>query len=195
VLSKDPESHKRRFRALDKAVSIDWGWAGQTALCYVIRLGEALAVYDWEIFSHERFQVIREHVMRRCFNERIETILADSANPSDNEELAEMCSRESIRRDLRWNPRVLPVVFSRWKTYAIGEVRRRLEKGLLKFLTEFGWSPVVEHDRAMAYLRQYHTNRFGEIVKEDDHVCDALAMICVGFATSFRAATTFIGKR
>jgi len=194
-LSKDPKSHSRRFRLLDKALAIDWGWAGQCALCYVMRLREHLVVFDWEIFSHERFQLIREHAMKRCFDERIETVLADAANPSDNEELAEMCSRESIRRHLEWNPRVLPVVHSKWKLYAVGEVRRRLEKGLVKFLKGFGGQPVVEHERAMRYLREFHTDRFGQIVKEDDHIPDALAMACVGFATSFRAATTFISRR
>jgi len=194
-LSKRPEEHRRRFLALDKAIAIDWGYASQCAICYVLRLRDALLVFDWELFDHERFQVIRNHVLKRCFNERIETVLADSANPSDNEELAEMFSLESIRRRLDWNPRVLPVVFSRWKAYAVGETRRRLEKELLKFATEFGGAPVVEHERAMRYLREYHTDRFGQFVKEDDHVPDALAMACVGFATSFRAATTFIGRR
>jgi len=45
-LSKDPKSHSRRFRLLDKALAIDWGWAGQCALCYVMRLREHLVVFD-----------------------------------------------------------------------------------------------------------------------------------------------------
>jgi len=194
-LSKNDEQHRRRFKLLDKAAAIDWGWSGQCAICYAMRLRDALVVYDWEFFTHERFQVIREHLMRRCFNERIETVLADAANPSDNEELHEMFSKHAHERRLEWSPRVLPVAFGKWKDYAVGELRRRLEQEKIKFLEGFGGIQVVEHERAMDYLRRLHRDGTGKIVKADDHGPDACAMICVGFATSFRAATQFIGGR
>jgi hypothetical protein len=195
ALSKEPEQHRRRFMAVDKFVGIDWGFAGECAIVYLIRLRDTLIAYRWEFFTRERFQVIREHVLARCFEERVEVILADSANPSDNEELAEMSSKLATERKLDWNPKVLPVVFSKWKAYGIGEVRRRLEQGLLKFATVFGSETVVAHDRALAYLKGYHTDKNGIPVKVDDHGPDALLCAVIGSATSFRAATSFVGSK
>lgn len=194
-LSVDETQHARRFQAVEKAVGIDWGFAGECAICHVLRLKDSLLVYDWAFFTRERFQVIREHLVDVCFRDRVESVFADSANPSDNEELAEMFSRHALARKVDWNPRVYPVVFSKWKTYGIGEVRRRLEQRQLKFLRGFGGQPVAAHERAMRYLKAYHTDKDGKPVKQDDHACDALLCASVGFAQSFKAATRFVGSR
>jgi len=194
-LSKKPEEHRRRFLALDKYVGCDFGFSGQTALCYVIRLGDALLVYDWEFFHREKFQTIREHVLRRMFDERIETFLGDSASPNELEELAEMCSNHATEKKLDWNPRVLPVAFSKWKMYLIGDVRRRLETKLLAFATQFGGIDVKAHATAMKYLRDYHTDEKGSIVKVMDHGPDALICAIAGTTTSFRAQTQYVGGR
>jgi len=194
-LSKKPEEHRRRFLALDKYASVDWGFGGATAICYSIRLQDVLVVFRWDYFHRERFQVIREHLLRLCFEEHIETILVDSANPSDNEELAEMSSEHATNNKLEWNPRVLPVVFSRFKDYGIGEVNRRLEKGLLKFCTAFGGAPVEFHDKAMKYLKMYRRDESGKPIKVDDHVPDALMMNCLGLSISFRSKTAFVGGK
>lgn len=194
-LSKDPASHRRRFLALDKVVGCDFGFSGQTALCYALRLGDAMVVYDWEFFTREHFQKIREHVLARMFEDRIETFLGDSASPNELEELAEMASLHATEKQLDWNPRVLPVVFSKWKMYLIGDVRRRLETGLLKFATEFGGTKVNAHDAALRYLLDYHTDQKGNIVKVMDHGPDSLICAVAGWTTSFRAATTFVGAK
>jgi len=194
-LSQNHEQHRRRFLALEKAIGIDWGFAGECAICYVLRLKDSLLVYDWEFFTRERFQVIREHVLQRCFSEKIETVLADSANPSDNEELAEMFSKHANERGVDWNPRVLPVVFSKWKAYGVGEVRRRLEQQQLYFASGFGGELVVAHERAMRYLKAYKADEYGRPIKVDDHGPDALLCACIGFATSFRSTTSFVGVR
>lgn len=195
ALSKDPATHRRRFMQVQKVASVDWGYAGATAICYSILLRDTVVVYSWDYFSREQFQKIREHLLKRCFEEHIEIVSVDSANPSDNEHLAEMSSEQATARGLDWNPKVLPVVFSRFKEYGIGEVRRRLEQGLLKFCADFGGQPVVGHDMALRFLKSYHTDKLGKPVKVDDHVPDALLMNCIVHATSFRAATHFIGGK
>ncbi len=190
ALSKDPERHRERFKKLDKYASVDWGFAGATAIVYAIRLRDALLVYRSEYFTRERFQLIREHLVERCISERIETLFADSASPSDNEELAEMFSRAAHEKRLSWNTRVLPVVFSKFKMYGIGEVRRRLEQKLLGFASSFGDQVNEEHARTMKHMRAYHVDKTtNKPAKVDDHVVDAVIALCVGLSTSFRAQT------
>lgn len=185
-LAKKPEDHARRFQLLDKAVGIDWGFAGECAVVYLARLQDTLLVYRWEFFTRERFGLIREHVLTKCFDEHVESIFADSANPSDNEETQNLGTSMAERKHLDWSPRVVPVVFSKWKQYGIGEVRRRLEKKMLHFAPDFGGEKDAQFDRAMRYMKAYHTDDRGKPVKADDHGPDALLCAVVGFAPSFR---------
>lgn len=194
-LSKDPDSHRRRFMALEKFCGVDWGFSGATAICYAIRLGDALVVYRWELFTREKFQSIREHLLKACFEERIETVLADGASPNENESLAEMFSELATERKIDWNPRVLPVSFSRFKDYGIGQVLMMLEKDRLKFATVFGGVPVEMHDKAMRLLKAYHRDASGKPAKIDDHVADCLLCCCLGVSISFRAQTQFVGGK
>lgn len=188
ALAKKAEDHARRFLLLEKAIGLDWGFAGECAVVYVVRLADALVTYRWEFFTRERFGLIRQHVLDYCFRERIESIFADSANPSDNEELQNLGSEIAESNGHDWSPRVVPVVFSKWKDYGIGEVRRRLEKGQLKFAPDFGGGARdPSFDRAMRYLKAYHTDDKGKPIKADDHGPDALMCAVIGFAPSFRA--------
>jgi hypothetical protein len=186
-LAKDRVDHSRRFQLLEKCVGIDWGFAGQTAVCYAARLRDALLVYRWEFFSQQRYSIVREHVLKTCFEEHIEAIYPDSANPSDNEEMSNEAGRMAERNGIDWAPRVFPIVFSKFKAYGIGEVRRRLEKRELFFAPDFGGVEDQAFAMAMRYLKSYHTDDSGKPVKIDDHGPDALLCACVGFSQSFSA--------
>lgn len=187
TLAKDKADHARRFQLLEKAVGIDWGFAGQTAVCYGARLRDAVLVYRWEFFSHQRFSIVREHVLKTCFEERIESVYPDSANPSDNEEMSNEAERMAEQLGIDWCPRVFPIVFSKFKAYGIGEVRRRLEKKEVCFAPDFGGVRDPAFDAAMRFLKAYRNDEFGRPVKEDDHGPDALLCLCVGFSQSFSA--------
>jgi hypothetical protein len=198
ALAKDPKDHARRFQLLEKAVGLDWGFAGECAIVYVVRMSDALVAYRWEFFTRERFGPIREHILERCFDEHIESIFADSANPSDNEELHNLGQQVADKRGIDWSPRVVPVVFSKWKAYGIGEVRRRFEKKLLRLAPDLGGGPKDPlFDRAVRYLKAYHADDTGKPVKVDDHGPDALLCAVIGFSLSFRgmADPTAIHKR
>jgi hypothetical protein len=187
ALAKDPDDHERRFQLLEKAVSIDWGYSGQLAVVYAIRLRDALLIYRWDTFTAERFSVVREHVLERCFAEHIEAIYPDAANPSDNDELHHRADRLAQEKGLDWSPRVFPVVFSKWKPFLLGEVRRRLEQGLLKFARGWGGRKVAGLDSALRALKAYRYDDSGRPIKVNDHIPDALGMVCVGFSPAFRA--------
>ena len=192
ALSKDPDQHRERFQLLEKAVGLDWGFAGECALVYVFRMRDALVTYRSEFFTRERFSKVREHLLKTCFEERIESIYADAASPNENEELSNMGAEMAEARGIDWSPRVFPVAFGKWKSYGLGEVKRRLESSLLKFAPDFGGVKDEGFDRAMRYLRAYHTGKDGMPVKVDDHYCDALLCACAGFSQSFRAQTQFV---
>lgn len=194
-LARDADDHDRRFLALDKAVGIDWGFSSECAVAYMVRIRDSLVVYRWQFFTRERYGPVREDVLRWCFEERVESIYCDSSNPSDNEELSNRGNELAEARGLDWSPRVAPVVFSRWKDYGIGEVRRRLEKRQLFFAPDFGGRANLGHDKAMKSLKAYHTDKHGNPVKVDDHACDALLCGVIGFAPSFRAMLDPVGIR
>jgi hypothetical protein len=186
ALAKNHEDHQRRFLLLNKAIGIDYGFSGQTAICYAVALRDALLIYRWEFFTQERYSVIREHILKRCFEEHIESVLADGSSPSENEDLLQMGAAMAEARMIDWSPRVVPVAFGKWKDYLVGEVRRRLETQKIFFTPNFGGGPKdPAHARAMTYLKGLHYDAHGKIVKKDDHAGDACLALVAGFAPSF----------
>lgn len=192
-LAANPADHAHRFLRLEKVVGIDWGFSGESCVCYLVRLRDALLVYRWEFFTGERFQAIREHVLARCDEEHIDSIACDAANPSDNLELATMAKQRKWSSSDYDGPRVRGVAFSKWKRYGVGEVRRRLEKELLFFAETWGGVPTPGHERAMRYLKAYHTDKNGDPVKEDDHGPDALLCGVVSCARNFEPQARLVG--
>jgi len=179
ALSEDPEEAQRRFLLVEKAIGIDWGFAHETWVAYLLRARHLLVVYRWEFWSHTRFSEIREHLLQRIFEDRIHWILPDSANPSDNEELANLLRRKDAERYRKSGGeelgcRVLPVKFSTEKAYGVGEVRRRLEQQLIRFPEVFNHEPVLNRERAMRLLKNYRLDDNGIPVKKEDDCCDAL---------------------
>src|SRR5262249_33386440 len=73
ALSRDLEQHRTRFQLLEKAVGLDYGFSGQSALCFVVRLRDALVVYRWQFFSGVSYTKIREHLLKMCLEENVET--------------------------------------------------------------------------------------------------------------------------
>lgn len=182
ILSKtsDVNEHRSRFRRLEKAVGLDWGFSGETWAVYLLRLRDTLLVYRWEYWTHTRFSEIREHLVDRIFTDQITRVLPDAANPSDNDELAQMLRRrtnsphEGDFRDFEWECQVEPVKFATEKSYGIGEVRRRLENRLLLLPAHFAGEPVLNYARAIRLLKAYHVDHNGQPVKKADHCPDAL---------------------
>jgi hypothetical protein len=197
ALSKNPEEHRRRFLLMEKAVGIDHGFSSQCAVCYGLRLRDALLVYRWSFYSHERSTVIRDEVLRHCFEENIATIYADASAPNENEELNNTAGIIAERQRSDFAPRVVAVPFGKYKTYLVSEVRRRLEKKELFFAPTFGGVRDPAHERAMGYLKKLHYDGHQKIVKVDDHGPDSLLCLVAGFAQSFvgRADPTRLLKR
>ena len=181
--SGDPEEHARRLTALEKKVGLDWGYAGQTALCWGVRLRDEIVVYRWGTYTQQRFSLVRQDALRWCKEDGGSTeIWPDSANPSDNAELSNESDKLAAVTGAKADVTVHPVVFSRDKAFGIGEVRRRLEQGKLRFATSFGGRPVDEWERSIDYLRGYSIDEQGRPIKRDDHIPDALLCMCVGYA-------------
>lgn len=192
----DEQQHVRRLRGMrKKRVGLDWGFSGQTAIAYGVQVRmyderDVLLVYRWDLYTETRFSLIRDEVVDHCFAERIQEVWPDGANPSDNAELEAVCERRAraeaekpgAREEDVHNFAVRPVIFSRTKAFGLGEVRRRLEKGLLKFATSFGGKPVRHWERAIEYLKGYAKDDNGNPIKKDDHVADATLMLAVSFA-------------
>ena len=184
LLGADVDQHARRFQALEKAVGIDWGFSGQTAICYAVRLKDAAVIYRWDFVSATRFSLIRQNVLERVFADRIATVFCDAANPSDNEELDQQLRNESDRIG-RPQPAVHGVPFGEWKMYGIGEVRRRVEKGLIRFPRTFGLEPVAHWAPAMRYLKNYRADEHGKPIKKEDHGPDALLCAMLGWSSAW----------
>jgi len=187
----DAAEHWHRFVTLPKKVGLDWGFAGQTAVAYGLRMKDVIVVYRWELYTETLYSTVRSDLVENAFAERISEVWPDSASPSDNAELQEDGERRG-RAQAESTPgeehefAVRPVVFSRDKAFGIGEVRRRLEKGLIKFATSFGGKPVRHVERAIEYMKGYSRDENGNPIKRDDHVPDAVLCMCVGFAESVR---------
>lgn len=175
------EQHLKRFAAVEKAIGVDWGFAGQTAFCYALRLRDTAVVYRWDFASNTRYSVLREEIARRMLEENIGTALCDAANPSDNEELEVLLARE-FERAKRPAPVVRPVGFGEWKAYGIGEVRRRIEKKLIRFPKVFGGAEVTNWKPAIGYLKGYKADDHGKPIKKDDHGPDALLCAMIGWS-------------
>jgi len=172
------EEHRHRLRALEKAIGLDWGYAGETWAVYLVRLRDEVVAYRFEYWSETRFSEIRRHLVERIYAEQIGVVLPDAASPSDNQELFQMLS-DRAERPRRGDERdfeclVEPVAFGSAKSYGIGEVRRRLENRLLRFPRSFGGQPVPNFERAMKLLKAYRYDQNGAPLKKDDHVADAL---------------------
>ena len=185
---ENPEQHRHRHLRLEKSVGIDWGYSGEAWAVYTIRCKDTLAVYRWECWSHTRFSEIRRQVLNHVFQERIQWILPDAANPSDNQELQTQIMMRQERPlpgddvDSEWTCKVQPIAFSKFKGLGIGEVRRRLENQLLVFPQSFGGEPLHNFERAIRLLKAYHLDQNGQPVKKDDHCCDALLMAVLKFS-------------
>jgi hypothetical protein len=176
------DEHEHRFIALEKKAGLDWGYAGQTAICYGVRLRDEIVIYRWATYTQQRFSLVRRDVVQWCEQDECGEVWPDAANPSDNAELAADGDRLADRTGGRLGVAVSPVVFSRDKAFGIGEVRRRLEQGKLRFATSFGGRPVEGWERALEYLKAYSMDEQGRPIKRDDHVPDSLLCLCIGFA-------------
>jgi len=195
LLSADAEQAQARFAMLEKVIGVDWGWAGQTAAVYLVRLRDTLVAYRWEMWDHVQYRRIRNHLITTAFAERCETIAPDAAEPSENaamQEEADKLSVDPVEAGLRpsdeydeFGVRVWPVVFSRWKRYGYGEVRRRLEGAKLVFPERFNGEPVPGYAAAMRYLREHRRQANGDPEKKNDHVSDALMCACIAFSAKF----------
>ena len=210
---RDVESHQRRFLALEKAIGLDWGWAGQTCAVSGFRLGPIVVAYKYEFWTGTRFSVIREEIAERMFSERIGTFRPDGSNPSDNEEMSYLLNAKwsaahhqsekarqgakeidpvSMAREVAWSAQVDPVNFSKEKVYGIGQVRGRLESKTNKLGTEtpmlllpkkVGGEPVEGWRRFIDYLAAYHYDDKGKPAKVDDHAPDALLCLCLTWSS------------
>lgn len=176
------DEHRDRFASLEKKAGLDWGYSGQTALAYGVRIRDTIVVYKWATYTQQRFSLVRAEVLASCEEDNVQEVWPDAANPSDNAELQAEADRQSERNAGAEQLGVYPVVFSRDKAFGIGEVRRRLEQGKLKFATSFGGRVVEGWERAIQYLRGYSQDEQGRPVKKDDHIPDALLCLCVGFS-------------
>ncbi len=194
MIGASVDQHWARHKQLEKSIGLDWGWDGQTCACYVVRVKKVLIVYRWEFWTQTQFRKVREHIQSVAYDERIEEICPDGANPSDNDSLDEDCQNESEQLFQRtgdeFGVMVRPVDFGKWKSYGIGECRRRLEKELVLMPAVYGGRPVENYDQAMGYLRSYETDDKGKPIKKDDHGPDAWLMATLAFSQRFRAAPT-----
>lgn len=184
LIGADIAQHNRRFAALEKTVGIDWGFSSQAAMVYAVRLKDAAVVYRWDFASSTRYSVLRDQIKERVFADRIASIYCDAANPSDNEELELLLRKEADRLDLP-APAVHPVAFGEWKMYGIGEIRRRVEKGLIRFPRTFGAEPVANWEPAMRYLKNYRADDKGKPIKKDDHGPDSLLCALIGWSSAW----------
>jgi hypothetical protein len=185
-LAASDDDHANRHLRLEKAIGLDWGWDGQTCAVYLARVRKRLVVYRWEFWDHTQFRKIKEHLVERCIAEGIEFVYADSAAPSDNDELREDLDRAAMAADTDLSPILEAVTFSTEKAYGVGEVRRRLEREELILPRTYGGRPVENWKRAVDYLRGYRTDQNGKPVKKDDHAPDALLCGVWGFSPKKR---------
>jgi len=182
-----------RLQPLRKVVGIDWGFAGQTAVVYAVRfkrmiddeLVTVLAVYRWEMYTEVLYEDIRARIMEHIEREKIQDICADSENPNENEALAQAAMKVSQKSAGEYAAIVRPVAFGKWKRYGLGEVTRRLEKGLILFPRTFNDVPVPGREKALEYLREYRMDDNGNPIKEDDHIPDALLCACLRWSKKF----------
>ena len=186
-----------RFLRLEKSCGIDWGYAGQTCVVYVLRIKELRIPYRWLFFSRETYETIIEGVVDTCFRECVPEVLADSAEPAWNaylrkrvrarwEELADQAETEGRDSMTVHSVRVTPVVFSKWKAFGIGVCVRLLERGLFAFVKSFLGRAVEGYGLAMEYLRGYRYDANGKPVKEDDHGPDAFLCANLRWEDKFR---------
>jgi hypothetical protein len=182
----DLEQHESRFKALLKVVGVDWGYSSEAWAVYLVQLRDVLVVYRFEYWHAVRFSEIRKHLVDRVFQDRIECILPDSAVPSDNVELLQMLrDREDKPRPgdaIDHGCQVLPIKFGVHKNAGIGEVRRRLENRLIRFVRKFGNEPVPNFDRAIRLLKAYHLDANNIPAKVADHCPDALLAAVMYFS-------------
>jgi hypothetical protein len=202
-LGKTIDQHMQRFTVLEKCVGLDWGWAGLTAAVYGVRLRNVIVVYAFEMWDHTQYRKINRHLLDRAFEDQIAYIQPDAAEPSENDAMredaelrAEKLQREEDKRAEEnaehervevLEPYVGPVVFSKWKTYAYGEGRRRIERELILFPRVFGGRPVPNYDRAMALLLNHEKKEDGSPQKIDDHVSDALVCMLLQWSKRWHA--------
>ena len=182
VTLRRPDAHDQTFHRLEKSVGIDWGFAGEAALCYGVRVKDVVIVYAWEFYTEVRATVICANLVERIRSESISSVRADAEDPGNIDELRHQIDAASAGDD--WaDADVRPVAFNTWKGIAISEVRRRLEQEKILFPRHFGGAPVPNYEKAMKYLRAYKTDDQGRPIKKDDHGPDALSCLAVGYST------------
>ncbi len=194
-LGKDADAHRANLKKMEKAVGHDWGWSGMAASCYVVRWRRALIVYRWEMWDHVQFEKIGRHIIDTAYEEQIEAILADAAEPSANDAMRESSDvkgeRVYHRTGEEFYAQVGSVPFGVWKKYGYGEIRRRMERvdhnrPLLLFPKLFGGAPVPGYDKAMSMLRAHKRKDDGMPAKIDDHPSDALMCAVLPFSRRWR---------
>jgi len=172
------EQHLHRLKTLPKVIGLDWGYSSEAWAVYLVDLRGVLMAYRFEYWHAVRFSEIRKHLVDRIFEERIDCVLPDSANPADNQELLKMISDRGDAPQPGdaddHHCLVQPVKFGVHKTVGIGEVRRRLENRLIRFARKFGNEPVPNFDRAIRLLKAYHLDANNVPAKVADHCPDAL---------------------
>jgi hypothetical protein len=154
-------------------VGIDWGWSAITALVFIAMLKDWFAVVVNTIHVNQTTvpdiaTIIMAEVEKYGIKKQDLNIWADAENQFNNGDLVELGFE------------VQPVPFGTYKAFAIGNVKRWMSSGRLKFLKSYSRSGDLFFKQMKGYKKSPETDK---PEKKNDHYPDGLAagMLCYNF--------------